>query len=363
MILESLAYHRKRDEESNRVSTPPPSERLRWACFWLVDFLTPNVLSQTVEHLRLSPLDRGDGTREPLSSWIGEARALPLFRGQVNLPICARPGAGWLGGIACEDIPEDIDTVSMSVYSLTAGLQVVLAQFYLTTGGQLALREVLAKPRSTEAVEHGGGTVSFVEPFHQKRNDFLLLRQVVHSGAWQWLGTHIPGVFALEAEHGPMPSCDFIVTRSRVPFPKRRDRRLTGRLFDDYMHVAGLSLSLDAWESDALPGFRLGLPDGTKDDSYMLTLAARERDIGDFAQVYQGNLLRRASFGLQDTIDGFLITWGLHELAQRYHAQLTEQRDSWNRHAVATAGAADRAKEAASIMGKKWLIRGSSPGT
>jgi len=183
VLLESLAYHRERDEESNRVSTPPPSERMRWACFWLVDFLTPNVLSQTVEHLRLSPLDRGDGSREPLSSWISEARTSPLFGGQVKLPICARPGAGWLGGIACEDIPEDIDTVSMSVYSLTAGLQVVLAQFYLTTSGQLALREVLAKPRSTEAVERGDSMVGFVEPFHQKRDDFRLVRQAVHSGA------------------------------------------------------------------------------------------------------------------------------------------------------------------------------------
>jgi hypothetical protein len=129
--------------------------------------------------------------------------------------------------VACEDIPDGIDTIRVSLFSLTPGLQVVMAQFCLTGSGQRALGEVLAEPRSTEALEQANGRVAFLEPIHQKRDGFRLARQTMHLEAGLWLGRHIPGVFAAKAEdQGAMPSCDFIVTRNRTPFPRRYDRRL-----------------------------------------------------------------------------------------------------------------------------------------
>jgi hypothetical protein len=89
----SLALHRKDDAEANRMSSPPPSERLRWASFWLVDFITPEVLPQTIQNLQASPLDQGDsmGMRDPVSEWIGQARTLPVSGGFVELPVCTHP--------------------------------------------------------------------------------------------------------------------------------------------------------------------------------------------------------------------------------------------------------------------------------
>jgi hypothetical protein len=120
------------------------------------------------------------------------------------------------------------------------------------------------------------------------------------------------------------------------------------------MHAAGLDLSFETWESDVLPGFRLGLPKSEYDDPQTLTLAAREHHISGFAEKTFGvDLLDRTSRKLHGAIDGLLIMWALHELARRYHAQLSEQRDRWRLHdATTVVGATDSVKDAMVVMDK-----------
>lgn len=120
------------------------------------------------------------------------------------------------------------------------------------------------------------------------------------------------------------------------------------------MHAAGLDMSFETWESAALPGFRLGLPEDEYDDQRTLTLAARERNINDFAErVYGEDFFYRTTHKLHDVIRDLLITWSLHGLAQQYHAQLSEHRDSWKRSdGAGVEGAIDRAKEAKTVMGE-----------
>jgi hypothetical protein len=151
----SLAFARERDAEANRISSPPPSERLRWCSFWLVDFITPEVLPQTIQHLQASPLDRGDSLdlRDPVSEWIGQARTLPVAGGFTNLTVCTHPPRRWRPSVTCSDLPDEIELVQPSIYSLTPGLQALVACFYLADSAQTLLQEALSKDRQTVAVE------------------------------------------------------------------------------------------------------------------------------------------------------------------------------------------------------------------
>lgn len=355
-ISQSLAYHRSKDDEANKLSAPPASERLRWASFWLVDFITPTVLPHTIERLRLSPLERTEpiGPSEPLSQWIADFRTSALSGGFVNLPLCTRPGTAWGHLVTCEDLPDEIEFVQTTVHSLTPGLQVVIACFHLTATARLVLQEVLRTPRQTETVPLPSGGVRFLEPPGQKGAEYRLVRQAIHSSAGQWLGGHLPGVFTrLDEEGASAPSCDFIVTRNRVPFrkPVKKPATLLSR-FDDYMRVAGLHEGYDAWRSDTLPGFGLSLPH-RRNDPGMLTLAARERDIRGFAEAAYGHeLLTRTTYKLHEYIDGLLVTWGLLELARHFNAELSELRDTWRQEAVAASSAAHRVGHAAVALGK-----------
>jgi len=356
-LEESLRFHRDRDDGANRLSSPPAGERITWASFWLVDFITPEVLPQTVARLQASPLDQGEGyfASDPPSAWLSEARTSPLSAGYIHLPICMRPSGGWSPATVCDDLPSEVDTVSISVFSLAPGLQVVLASFYLATSGQGMLHDALSRPRRTEAVELSPRSIQYLEPSHQKAEDLKLLRQATHSCAAQWLGNHIPGIFTAEAcNWGRVPSCDFVTTRSRVPFPKRPTKRTSAQSFvNDYIRVAGLQGLFETWQSDMLPGFRLGLPDGRYDDPHILTLAARTRDIAGFAErMYPGELLRRTTHKLHHCIDDLLITWGLHELARHYHMQLAEARDRWLERTADPGGTTGRIRDAVALMGK-----------
>jgi hypothetical protein len=89
------------------------------------------------------------------------------------------------------------------------------------------------------------------------------------------------------------------------------------------------------------------LPKSEYDDPQTLTLAAREHHISGFAEKTFGvDLLDRTSRKLHGAIDGLLIMWALHELARRYHAQLSEQRDRWRLHdATTVVGATDSVKD------------------
>jgi len=354
----SLAFFRKDDAEANRMSSPSGSERVRWASFWLVDFITPEVLPQTIQQLQASPLERGCSSFDPrnrASEWIGQARSMPVSGGFMNLPACTHPHAGWLGTAKCDDLPDEIKLVQGSIHSLTPGLQAILACFYLTDSAQTLLQEVLTTDRQTEAVELEGGSILFSSPSQQKTDDLLLTRQAVRSSGAEWMGRNIPGVFtSCVSSRCNTPACDFVTTRNRVPFARYAKKRHEGSAFvDDYMSIMRMEGDWDAWASDELPGFHLGLPGGFTDDRQVLTLAARERDITHFAEkMYAGPLAHRSTHKLHHIIDDLLITWGLHLLAEHYHANLSEQRDSWNAQGLTTADAGARAQQAATTLGK-----------
>ncbi len=355
--LDDLAFYRKDDAEANRMSSPPPSEQLRWASFWLVDFITPEVLPQTIQHLQASPLDRGDSLdlRDPVSEWIGQVRTLPVAGGFMNLTVCTHPPRRLRPSVTCNDLPDEIELVQASIHSLTPGLQALLACFYLTDSAQTLLQEALSKDRQTEAVELEGGVISYHSPSHQKATDLLLIQQAVRSSAAAWMGRNIPGVFtSCESSQYNIPGCDFVTARNRVPFARYAKKRHKGSAFvEDYMRIMRMEGDWDAWASDELPGFRLGLPGGFADDRQVLTLAARERDITHFAEkMYAGPLAHRSTHKLHHIIDDLLITWGLHRLAEHYHANLSEQRDSWNAQGLTTADAGGRAQQAAATLGK-----------
>jgi hypothetical protein len=255
--------------------------------------------------------------------------------------------------VTCDDLPDEIELVQASIHSLTPGLQVLLACFYLTDSAQTLLQEALSQDRQTAAVKLGGGVTSYHSPSNQKATDLLLITQAVHSSAAAWMGRNIPGVFtSCESNQCNIPGCDFITTRNRVPFARDVRKRHKGRV-EDYMHIMRMARYWNAWTSDELPGFRMGLPDGYDDDRNILTLAARERDITHFAEkMYAGPLAHRATEKLHYIINDLLITWGLHLLADHYHADLSERRDSWSAKDTTTADARNRAQQATTILSK-----------
>lgn len=162
------------------------------------------------------------------------------------------------------------------------------------------------------------------------------MRKELRERCADWFRRNLPGLFSFGLLEGQFPSCEFISLQEQTPFPPSQP----GYLLPEYLSLLGIDSDIDAWVSDALPGFRLGRPVFiNQDEEFHLILAAKHSDIPSDAGLdsYGGRNRQGYVNYLNHRVDGLLTRWAVRAMLEGYERVVNGVRDAIPPEATSTS--------------------------
>lgn len=322
---ESRAWAETRDPKENEETSPPEGERLLVRSVWIVEAYTPATSSNLTDGFAALGWDSKSAVSRNAAEWVRNARSRPSGGAWMNLGWIVRPSSWNLLDSRVAELPPEVEAASGGLFSIGPGVTLLVVGFLIADeaagGPDDALRHYytsfdtkLPKPR------RGWSTST---PENQKRDAFFGEIEALRTTCSNWVRNWLPGTFALNTQ--PHPGLVVLTTDEHKPFePVSQGVR-------DWTRVTRLDVDMDAWESEEMPGWRLGTRWTSWDDDHeVLVLAARASDSAGAADLnHYGPETdpRRIDYWISMIIPGTVARWGLICLIERYHSALGQVRD------------------------------------
>jgi hypothetical protein len=321
-----LTYEADRDPEENRHSTPPAEESIEVHALWVVEAYPPSYSNGLLAALKALGWDNEDLVPfgyNPVQ-WLQHLRQRSTSPTQFDLgPVVRRGSKSFMQRSA--PLPEDIDYALAQIHYVTSSITCVGVAFVFTAEVVRQYDDILRYPRRTFPEKRGRGYL-FHTPSHQKREAIRTTRKHLRDQGANWFRRNLPGLFSSGLLNGQFPSCEFISLHEQIPFPPSE----TGFQPPKYLSLLGIDHDIDAWVSDDLPSFRLGIPTfAEQGEEFHLVLAAKDADIPNEATLGYGVGKRdRYVNYLQTRVNALLARWAVSAMVEGYERVVNGSRDA-----------------------------------
>lgn len=320
-------YHRPRDLDHNRLTTPPDTERIKLRHIWLAEVYTPATVDQLLEGLRNLGGDQETFFRRPSpTDWVISHRGNPSVSGVMNIGHVLGPDRQSFSDGYRAKLPTGISSVYLTLHAVGPSITILVAQFLLKDELALVPDRTLRRSYTTYMQPRDGLSFTVMTPEQQKEKAYEEAIDYARRTCADWLVRVVPGLFALEGSDA-FPDLLAITTQERGPHTRReREEGKPGWL--DWMRVAGLESAWNVMQSDEIPGWHLAL-DGLGSDRpiWELVLTCREQDIGEDQLKHYGRGSRQLDSYLAHRLPGLVAKWACVVAARTYQQRLAEQRD------------------------------------
>jgi hypothetical protein len=332
-----LAYWTDRDTEENSRSAPTVGESIEVHALWVVEVYPPSFINGLFSGLKALGWDNED--LEPLGynpvQWLQHLRLRSTGPAQFNLgPIVRRDSKSF--GKRTAPLPRGIDYALAQIHYITSAITSVVVVFVFTAEVAQQYDAILRRPRTTFSEKYGRG-YRIHGPSQQKWDDIRTTRNHMRAQCADWFRSNLPGLFSSGFLNRQFPSCEFLTLHEQIPFPPSE----AGSRPPEYLHLLGIAHDIDAWVSDDLPGFRLGIPMfPEQDEEFQFILAAKDADIPDKATLGYGVRKKdRYVNYLQTRIDALLVRWAASVVVEGYERMINRTRDAIPRDPMSMFGA------------------------
>ena len=237
------------------------------------------------------------------------------------------PGPWALLGGTSGEVPEGFSSIHLAIVIISSTLTGVVACFEPTDELAVELNEILRREEHATMSSDPSGrwVVHYVD--HNKRAAVDAMRTGAHRTAIEWMGRHLPGVFARGLLDGDMPTFDLILTDKVEPGPDKLLGRQRGH---NWLDLLGLGASSNAWTCQDLPGLSAALPGSLRDvREHHVTLAAKRARLFNDEQLDDAGRDRRALVGRLDTyyLAPLATRWAISGLLSGVERRLARIRD------------------------------------
>lgn len=320
---EALAYHWANvDPEENRLTRPPDTEAVRVRAYWTAEAYTPATIDGLLGGVQRLGWDVARSGEAPIVPWIEKSRSRPSGGSWVNLGTIVGPGADRLGGTRHAPLPDSVDEVVASLFSVGPAITLLILGFILNPEAGLSAHEALKINYRTyiERSKHSDWML-YQNPQNQKQKAFFDEIKRTRMECTTFVRSNLPGSLAMDAK--ALPGILVLTTQDLVPFSSDQ------REFRSYQAVTRLESDWRARSSSGLPGWRLSTTwaDYEGDDELVL-LAGRDRDVrADVDLEMFGGGDHALDHFMSRHLEGLCGRWAILQLIGRYQTRLGNQRD------------------------------------
>lgn len=310
------------DPGDNADTRLPSDEQALIPVIWLAEVFTPTTLPSLLSGVRelTSRASERWSHKHDAIEWIITTRRRG-GGGQLRLPFVRKGnGPSILLSEIYDQTPPGIDTIYLSLHTLTSTVTVLTAQFHLNDDRARKLEEILNQDLATgiELPQHGGFSILRVK--EQKANAVEAWRTALRQDATSWLAEHFPGSFHRSAL-GQLPTIELMLTRQYRPFEPPCESGWPG--WADILDLGDLG---GYWQCIPIRSLRLreraesGLRTAQR---HRLVLAAIEKElVADYDKS-----LEKAVYMLDGLIRTLLARWSLTALIRELEEQLASIQD------------------------------------
>ena len=251
--LEVATFHKERDPEENRQTTPPDGEAVVLHCVWAVEFYTPAHMDDLIKNLlrfnRASSLSEHDA--EPLDSWIKQFHKVAYGGGWANLGTWEPKGVPrkFIGPSRVVDMPPTVAYALAKAHRISPAIMCIAVCFVFKGDFSTSFDTALRTSRDTYTRPISSG-FSIHTPRDQKTEAIELIRSQISDDFTDWFREHIPGIFSSDPIDGRVPICEFLTLQKATPFVAR-ETRSTADL--EYLRILGLDANWEAWRHSSAP--------------------------------------------------------------------------------------------------------------
>ncbi len=253
-----VEWHRKEhDEEDNEKGRPPETEEIRQHCIWVVEAFPPSKIEalknglQTLGWSAETPLDE-----DPVS-WLADTRQSAWGGAWLNLGhiVAENSENQWYPRRKVGILPGGIQFASGLLHQPVPSVTFAAFRFVFALDGGVdrALEAALRQKYETTTRQLPNRRYAILTPENQKIDAVRQVRRDLRRRCERWVAGHFPGFFSSLSGDSGFPTCELISLAELNPF-ERLETRTTGH----YLWVLRLDHGFHAWQSDSLPGLRLG---------------------------------------------------------------------------------------------------------
>jgi hypothetical protein len=319
-------HHGKFDEIDNQESSPPPDERVRLHCLWVIEFFPPSRRAALIEGLK----DLGWDKPEDLSAvspvaWVQDIRKHFGVRGWLGLGPIARHGdPGYLMSIRRAPLPDGVSLAFGSIHHLLPSVTAVVMQFMVDEKDTTTYEDTLRRVYATEVKRsQTGKSFQLLDPPHRKRHAIQATRHALRHRCGQWFRERLPGAFSIHASDEEFPTCEFLTTTEAEPFTASLESG-----FESYARLLDIIGTFDVWECDRYPALRLAWRTFEPGQVRHLLLTANETRLREQEKdLHVKGSVGRSFIGRQLEVDTWLVRWALVELVGLCANQIVTLRD------------------------------------
>lgn len=326
----ALQATRKRDPRDNEETSPPDDEEIAFCSLWLAECFPLSALDdrdRSIERLSHRPQNASFANFAETLDSLRQRRTLPHNVSWSNLGVFA-PAERGIFSATSMPVPQGVDHIRASLYTMQPSFSVVVAQFVLNDQPSQKVMNALQREYSSYLrKESRPGLIEPQNVERQKHDAIRAIRRRVYLGCSAWLGEHFPGAFNGGLLDGDFPRWEVWTTKAGLPFDESNRQ--------PYMFAIGLGRARWAWESKKLPGLRLTEADDdasrlNRQMSHGLVLAGRLDDVfpDEKLETHGGNRPWMYANLLDDALPGAIAVWTLSHALSGYQSKLLLLRHS-----------------------------------
>lgn len=324
----------------------PAGEAVTLPYFWMVEYYSPSHATELTRRLSRRKWRLGDFTRpESPGRTIkhGRERQDPLGWHSVAT-IIPSDVERWMPGAIRARIPEQFNSIAISMLPLGSALTAVVARFEVTESAALSM-DAAGRAKHQPELYRLKGRLQVRERFAVGVRTVRQSRENLHGAARAWFGRELPGLFAVEAG-AKHPALDLLITNKYDPFEAPHD--LEG---SNFRRAVGLDTTpyrltyISEWKNIRLQDYLSDAWDGGTQDPGSALVCRMDKAFGKKALHGERNPHTFAN-ELEDGISGLVTRVGLFELLRVKHEQASRARDqASNLHARRPVASARRLRK------------------